>query len=303
MTAVVCPWRTREYAAAFGPPWEPIEVPAWGSFVLTRPIPGTSMRDAIGCYPLAGFAPGAEIGRGLEQLKGMGLVSIVAVPDPLSSPPLDHLAHHFSLCRPYKVHYCIDRTRPPRQPPANHRSTLRKSVGLCHVTVERLSEQVDRWCQLYNNLILRHRICGIAAFSRRFFEQIADQPTFTTFVAWHRDEVVSMAIWARSPNVAYYHLNTSSSLGYKVSASYATMAAAIDHFKDVRWLHLGGGRGSGVNRDGLSYFKRGFANRDLAAFLCGAVLDPRAYAELTCARSSTAAWFPPYRASDATGGR
>jgi hypothetical protein len=291
--ADLSPWRTPEYAAAFMSPWEPIQVPAWGSFVLSQLIPGTNARDAVGCYPLASFAPGADIATGLEYLKDIGLVSVVAVPDPLSSPPLDDLRCHFTLCRPYKVHYCIDRSRPPRRPSATHRSTLHKSLGLCDVTVERLGQRLDCWCNLYNDLVRRHRICGISSFSRWFFVKIADNPAFTTFVARYLGKVVSMSIWARSANVSYYFLNASNSLGYKVSAAYATMAYAIDHFKDVRWLHLGGGGGH-VGRDGLSYFKRGFANADLMALLCGAVLDARAYAELSNAQPSNA-WFPAYR--------
>jgi len=301
VNALACPWRTPEYAAAFGPPWEPIEVPAWGSFILTRPIPGTSARDAVGCYPLVGFAPGADIAGGLEQLKGKGLVSIVGVPDPLSSPPLDDLAHHFALCRPYKTHYCVDRRRPPRQLPANHKRKLRKSMGSLHITVGELGEQLDCWCDLYSSLIARHRIRGIAAFSRRFFEKIADHTAFTTIVAWHLGEIVSMALWARGGNAAYYFLGASSPLGYRLSAAYTTMAAAIDHFRDVQWIHLGGGADPDTSRDGLSFFKRGFANTDLVALLCGDILDPHTYAKLSSAEPS-ATWFPAYRASELTGG-
>jgi hypothetical protein len=298
LSAITCPWRTREYAGAFGPPWEPLEVSAWGSFVLTRPIAGTSARDAIGCYPLAGFAPDADIGSGLRQLKDRGLVSIVIVPDPLSSPPLADLARNFSICRPYKVHYCIDRSRPYRPSSPSHRSTLRKSIGSCQISVERLGVRLDQWCALYDNLIIRRGISGVATFSPRFFEKIADHSAFTTFVAQRLGEVVSMAIWVRSANVAYYFLNVSSPLGYAVAAAYATMAAAIEHFKDVQWLHLGGGAG-GTGRDGLSHFKKGFANTDLTALLCGSVLDARAYAELSSGIAPNA-WFPAYRAEDAT---
>jgi hypothetical protein len=297
LNAITCPWRTREYAGAFGSPWEPLEVSAWRSFVLTRPIPGTNARDAIGCYPLAGFTPDGDIGSGLKQLKGSGLVSIALIPDPLSAPPLEDLTREFDLCWPYKTHYCIDQGRPPRQLPSHHKRKLRKSIGRLDISVVTLRQQLDSWCNLYDALIARRGISGIATFSRRFFEKIADHPAFTTFVGSHLGEVVAMAIWARSSKAAYYFLGASSSSGYRFSAAYAIMAAAIDYFRDVQWIHLGGGVGSDAGGDGLSFFKRGFANTGLTAFLCGAVLDPHRYAELSCAKRSTT-WFPAYRGGD-----
>jgi hypothetical protein len=288
-----CPWRECEYASAFAQPWQPVAVPAWGSFILSRPIPGSRHRDAIGCYPLAAFAPDADIASGLDQLRSMGLVSIVAVPDPLASPSADHLTRHFTLCRPYKTHYGIDRTRPIRLP-HGHRSRLNKSNRLCHITVGGLAERIDRWCTLYQALIARYHLCGISAFSSKFFHKIAALTDFTVFSAWHLGEIVAMSIWAQGCDVAYYFLNASAAAGYSVNASYALMEAAIHHFKELRWLHLGGSAGNSPEPDGLSSFKRGFANAEFTALLCGAILDERVYATLSERRSGSA-WFPAYR--------
>jgi hypothetical protein len=72
------------------------------------------------------------------------------------------------------------------------------------------------------------------------------------------------------------------------------MEAAIHHFKDLQWLHLGGGAGDNPEGDGLSSFKHGFANAEFTALLCGAILDERAYTSLSEIRSN-GAWFPAYR--------
>ena len=46
--------------------------------------------------------------------------------------------------------------------------------------------------------------------------------------------------------------------------------------------------------DGLAQFKRGFANAETVAYLCGAVLDHGRYAELVAGQPETA-YFPAYR--------
>jgi hypothetical protein len=261
--------------------------------VLSRPIPGSNLRDAIGCYPLAAFAPDADVSSGLKQLRNMGFVSIAAVPDPLSSPSLNDLIEHFTMCRPYKTHYCINPSLPTRLP-NRHKRSLRKSNRFCHVTVDRLEERLDNWCELYCSLIARHHIRGISTFSNRFFHRIASLADLTVFSAWHLGEIISMAIWARGCDVAYYFLNASSALGYNLCASYALMEAAVHYFKDLQWLHLGGEAGRNPKPDGLGSFKRGFANAEFTALLCGAVLDQPTYRALSRERPDSA-WFPAYR--------
>ena len=60
-------------------------------------------------------------------------------------------------------------------------------------------------------------------------------------------------------------------------------------------IDLGGGAGTEVTAtDGLSLFKKGFANAERRNHLVGKVLDPEAYAALS--GGGGAAFFPAYRA-------
>ena len=115
------------------------------------------------------------------------------------------------------------------------------------------------------------------------------------FAAYVGDEVVGMAIRFAAEGVIYYHLSAVSAAGYASGAAYGLMAAALEHFTGCGVVHLGGGAGSGDGSDGLAAFKRGFANGEVMAHVCGAVLDRAAYDRLSGGRAE-AGFFPAYRA-------
>jgi hypothetical protein len=104
-----------------------------------------------------------------------------------------------------------------------------------------------------------------------------------------------MAIWLAAEDVVYYHLSAVSAAGYASGAAYGLVGAAVEHFAGQGVVHLGGGAGTGDGSDGLAAFKRGFANSEVMAHICGAVLDHGAYARLSAGRADTG-FFPAYRA-------
>ena len=73
---------TVAYAEAFG--LGSIDVPEWDTAMLTRAIPGTEWRDALGCYPLTAFGPKPDLQGGRDRLRAAGLVSVALV---ARSPP------------------------------------------------------------------------------------------------------------------------------------------------------------------------------------------------------------------------
>jgi hypothetical protein len=281
-----------DYASAFG--FEAVDIEAWGTGALLRPIPGGGLKDVLGCYPLAAIAGDAELEDGLEALRATGAVAVTLVPDPVGGPAPEVLARAFEICRPFKTHYLIDPGQPARLS-ASHRRWVRKAQGDCRIEAQPLAQVLAPWTRLYAGLVRRHGIGGLQDFPPSYFAALAAAPEVTALVASHDGEPVAMSLWVEEPDVAYYHLGASSELGYRLHAAYGLMAAALEMFGAGRILHLGGAAGLADDPgDGLAQFKRGFSNRRLTAYLCGARLDPARYAALAGGRSD-ADYFPAYR--------
>ncbi len=272
----------------------------WGTAILLRDIDGATDRfDAMGPYPVCTITAEADIPAGLARLQAMGAVSIVMVADPVCGPDAGVLARHFPLCRAFKTHHVIDRTLGPVVPSKHHRDRIRR--GARHVAVRLVSLRdlawQAHWCSLYAGLVEKRAISGVQAFSAAAFAQLANLPPedLLAFAAEAPDgAVLAMQLWIRHGDCAYSHLTATSEAGYRLGATYAVYAAAIDHLANCRVLDLGGGAGHLDDpNDSLAAFKRGFANTTATTLLCGAVLDEAAYAELASGRSD--AFFPAYR--------
>ena len=281
------------YAQAFGFPI--LDLAEWQTALLRRPIPSTEWEDALGCYPLSLIHHGADLEGGLERLRAAGMVSVALVVDPVTGPSPAALSGVFPVCRPFKTHYLIDRAAGPAQFSATHRRWIRKASRECEVTPIHLRDSLGDWERLYRNTVERHAIAGLQNFSPAYFAALAGRPEVEAFCARVEEEIVAMALWVRSPEVVYYHLGASNARGYQAQAMYGIFAAANEHFASCKVMHLGGAAGVTPNEgDGLAQFKRGFANRELEAYFCGACLDPRRYAVLMNGRAP-GSFFPAYR--------
>jgi hypothetical protein len=106
-------------------------------------------------------------------------------------------------------------------------------------------------------------------------------------------EVHAMQVWVVHGDRAYSHLTATSAEGYRLLSTYALYAAAIDALSGCRLLDLGGGGADDAAGEALASFKRGFANSERMAHLCGAVLLPDLYASLSL--GFPAVFFPAYR--------
>jgi len=295
MTEPRHPYGAHRYVAAWaaGQGWDVADVADWSAWVALRPIAG-GHTDASGPYPRTPFGAEAAIVAGLDELRQRGLVSAVLVPDPLASPDPARLAAAFELCRPFKTHMLIDRAR-GFAPTKHHRDRIRRGDRRCAVRVVALATELEAWRGLYAELAERRAITGPAAFPDPYFPELAATPAFVTFAAYVEGALAGMTIWFEHAGVAVSHLTATNALGYANGANYALNAAAIAHFDGAAVIDLGGGAGLGDDpEDGLVQFKRGFANAEATAYLCGAVLDATRYAELA-ATSPPTQFFPAYR--------
>ena len=288
----------RDYARSLAEFGVPLELPASGGWLLRRPIGDTGYSDAMGPYPLFCCQNWSGLRADLDAL-ARDLVSVVLVSDPFGKYDEVLLRSCFDHVAPFKTHFVIDTRRPGACGKADHRRRARKALR--HVSVEICADPAGRlaeWVSLYDQLIRRHTIIGIQAFSLESFRRQFAVPGLTFLRALSQEgECIAGQLWYAHREVACYHLGASNSLGYEYGCSYALFSAAIDSFQGkVRWLDLGGGAGYTDRDDGLTQFKRGWSNDTRPVWLCGRVLNMERYIELTAsARAEHACYFPAYR--------
>lgn len=286
-------YATLAYAAAFG--FGAIDVEAWETALLSRPIPLTNWSDALGCYPLTVFGRKPDLPGGLEQLRAADLVSVALVPDPLTSPSPEILADAFELCRPFKTHYLIDREAGPVQFTKNHRWSVRKSYQHCRFEQIDLGPHLALWQRLYQHTVSRHGVTGLQDFAPAYFQKLANTPEVTALAARSQGDIVAIILWVRNGDIVYAHLEGGSPEALQTHATYGLIDAANEHFADCRIIHLGGAAGFEAEAGGgLAHFKRGFANREVTAYFCGSRLHVDRYAALARDQPQ-AAFFPAYR--------
>ncbi|MCP4573528.1 MAG: GNAT family N-acetyltransferase [bacterium] len=278
-------------------------MPRSQGWVLERPIPGRpGWRDAVGCYPLFACGEQSRLGEDLAELRTNGLVSLVLTTDPMTGPAGLDLERWFgAVARPWKDHYLVDMSVPLETAASKHhlRNARRFGRHAELTVVEDPSSLLDQWCRLYGELVARHRITGMARFSRDAFARQLALPGTVALTATAAGEEIPCAIqiWYTDGHRAWHHLSGYDRTGYRWGgASYALVAAALEHLRKlgVRETNLGSGAGLEHDPDdGLSRFKGGWSTHAKSSWLCGAVLDPVRYAELGDNRSSS--YFPFYR--------
>jgi hypothetical protein len=278
----------------------PRELHRCGGWILERQIPGFPYRDAMGCYPLFCCQDWSQLYADLEDL-GDELVSLALVPGPFGEYDEACLHRCFKdVVIPFKDHFIVDLRRPMNDVVStHHRYYARKALKSLHIEeCQEPTQFIDEWVALYANLIDRHNLKGIKAFSKRAFAKQLSIPGTVMLRAMHQDVVAGAQIWFVQGEVGYSHLTALNEAGYELRASYALYWSAIECFSDkVRWLDLGAGAGAKSDgTDGLSQFKRGWSTGTRTAYFCGRIFDPERYAEIVKAKGIAATdYFPAYR--------
>jgi hypothetical protein len=235
-----------------------------------------------------------------DDLAELDLVSVTLVTDPFGDWTVELLDAAFPDRRvAFKEHYVVELAGwELASASAHHRRFAAR--GLRKVAVERVprpADLLDEWVALYGELVRRHAITGVSAFSRAAFARQLEVPGITAFRAVAGDELAGAALWYVDAGVAHWHLAAYSPLGYRLDASYALLATALEFFAGdgVRWASLGAGAGlSAEPTDGLSRFKAGWATGTRTVHLCGRILDPERYEALGGPAGTR--YFPAYRA-------
>jgi GNAT acetyltransferase-like protein len=294
-------YASREYAESLQEFGDLRELSRCRGWLLTSQTPNPNLYDAVGCYPLFCCHDWSALGADLEAMAD-SFVSVRLVTDPFAEVDVSQLQATFpDVCYEYKHHFVTDLTMPLETIVANHhRRNVRKALDA--LTIRQTTADAEffsDWEKLYDNLVARHGIQGVARFSRMAFRRQATVPGFTVFSAADDNGTCGVTLWYVQGNVAYYHLGAYSDRGYERGASFALFWTALDYFAGmgVRWAALGAGAGLTSADSGLTRFKRGWATHSRPAYFCGRILQPAAYATLTAGTTATVGFFPAYRAA------
>jgi len=290
------------YAQSLAEFGRPLELPASGGWLLTRQIPGTSDQDAMGSYPLFACKDWRGFASDLGSL-GERLVAVSLVADPFGDYDEALLTRTFDFAKPFKQHFIADLTVPASEfVTKHHQYYARKATEALDLEAcPEPSAYLDDWAALYGELVRRHDLSGIKAFSREAFEKQLALPGMVMLRASCGEQTLAAHLWLVSGETAYSHLAASSALGYEKMAAYALYLFALNYFKDkARWLHLGAGAGTTSDAtDGLTQFKRGWSTGARPAYFCGRILNKVRYEQLgTATNTEETAYFPAYRAGE-----
>lgn len=271
-----------------------------GGWLLEREIANTPYRDAMGCYPLFACDDWSNLDQDLDEV-GTELVTVALVADPFGNHDPELLQKCFpDRVVPFKEHLVTDLSQSPDSfVDPQHRRKARRALERLNVELcEDPLPFVDDWNNLYANLIKRHSIQGLSAFSANSFKTQLAVPGVSMFRATQDGETVGMTLWYADRGVAYYHLGAYSDTGYELEASFALFWRVLDYFMNqgMRWLNLGAGAGLANQTDGLTRFKRGWATGTRPAYFCGRIFDRLKYQEALRARGiELSDYFPGYR--------
>jgi hypothetical protein len=289
------------YAASLKAFGSPRELRRAGGWLLERRIPDSPYRDAMGCYPLFCCHNWSAMRADLDALSE-DLVSVALVSNPFGKYTEADIHRIFNHVVRFKEHFVVDLAKPGPIGTPHHRKSARQALSRMDIHIAgNPVDRLDDWVRLYDCLIVRHRLTGIKAFSREAFRQQLSLPGVVLFLASRDGAVIGANIWIVQNNVAYAHLLAMDDAGYEMRAAYALTHSALEHMRGfAKWADLGGNAGAESDSDaGLSSFKSGWATEKRTAFLCGRILQPERYAELTrCTGTEDASYFPAYRSGE-----
>lgn len=276
------------YAESFADVGEVRHLRRSGTWVLTRPIPGTERRDAIVGFPRLICRDWVGLVEDLTETATLAdVVTVSALTDPLAAVDEEVLRPAFGdLVRVDGQHYLADLVS--FWPVREHRRAVRAALGLVDIDVEDAPRGfLLRW-EAVTSAPPPGASLGLArdALAR----QLA-LPGCVGFTVLDEDGPVAAAIVYVSGDHAYLHAMAASERGYQLGARYALVQTMVEDMggRGLRFLDLGTVHDDAAFMDGWTELTR-------PAYRCGRIVDRVAYDELVAAAGTIGdAAFPAYR--------
>lgn len=284
-------YNSKIYADSFSTFGEPIYLKKSGGWLLKRIILGTNYYDAMNCYPFFICDNPDNLIEDLRELKN--IVSVMLILSPFCN--LKNIEFFDSYLK-FKDHFIVDLCK-NNKIPNNHIRNIKTGMKNIISIWVRPDEFVDEWYSLYNNLIKRHNIKGMIAFSKDCFKKQLLVSGAKIISAQINDRFVGAIIWYTFKDLVFYHLGAQSEEGYENKSSFVLFNESINYFKGLGFKYVCLGSGSGLEKkeDGLTRFKRGWANCTTPVYMCTKILDTKVYADLTKCMDKSIQYFPLYR--------
>jgi len=290
------------YVQSFSEIGTPLFLPRSKGWLVKREIPSTNYYDAMGPYPLFFCDHWYALIEDLNDLSDE-LVSVSLVIGPMMKFSKGSYSEYFDIFKEYKDHYILDLSKPLEETISKgRRRDSRRALRCLSVNLE-ISPNInlDEWVSLYENLIKRHKIKGIRAFSKYGFQIQLSIPNTHYFRVLHKDQAVGGNLFFIQNNVAYAHLSAFTDEGYELGAPYAVKWVALEYLSSlVNWINFGGStHNEGDSISGLDKFKKGWSNWIEKSYYCGKILDREKYEEIKYNKGiGDNSWFPQYRSCD-----
>jgi hypothetical protein len=286
------------YAQVFAEHGEPYRLSCGGS-LLVRQIPGTRLRDAMGCYPLFACSDWDLLPDALEQGRE-NLVSVVLVTDPFAGVSPGFLQSCFDRVIPFKAHFVADLSRQPEEfvSRSRARAAYRALEAIEVEVIANPKDHAEDWTALQSSLQQRHAVSEIKLLSRTAFAALLEVPGFTMLRASVAGRTLGMHLELVQGDVVYGHLAAYSEEGRAAGVAAALHWWELMHFRGrARYLDWGGEAGLASNQPGgLANFKRGFSSETRQSYLCGRIWQSAEYESLVRQTGTgTATYFPAYR--------
>ncbi len=294
-----------------------------GDYVLllpfaVRPIPGTSLFDAISPYgypgPVANRYDQAFWGRAsaalLESLREAGLVSLFVRLDPLQtipSQPLSQIGLLHTHGSTVSIDLRLTREQWWTQVRKDHRGAINRSRRLGRTSVMDDWGYLDDFIAMYRETMDRVGATSGYYFGRDYFERLreslGDQTVHLLMLLADGEPMGGSVLLTGGGGIMQAHLAGIRSQFQRTEGSPRFLVN-----EEVRWghehgydaFHLGGGVGG--REDSLFEFKRGFSPRRHAFQTLRVIGQPDAYRELARAShplddpTDMTGFFPLYRA-------
>jgi len=283
--AAASPFNRIEYAATLPRMGRPEAAPDGGFFVLSRPIPGTDLRDGVGPWPYTWISGAGDIDAMHQAFPH--LVTLTVVTQPGYVPDRG--------TAPFKHHRVFDPARPVPALSPRARQRLARCERQASFTIVRGERERMEIAGVYASLKRRRGLeGGFFDFAPDHFAALAKMREAMFFKVSRGAETGAMACGVRFGDILQMLHMPNSEAGLKWNASYLMMHGLqqLARAEGVRVMFGGLPRGASA---GLDVFKARWSNGLLPVHMLRIVNDRRRYAGLCADLAVRDDYFPAYR--------
>lgn len=282
-------------------------VMAWP--LLSRPIPGSEMKDLGSVYGYPGPLFAASVSqiemlrKALEYLSGSGFVSVASRLHPVANAPLLSMAEAPEIRKIGDI-VAADLSREQAELKREIRGAKNgtiKKIEKAGVTTRQSRNPRDTpiFQKIYQETMDRIAATPYYYFTDNYLNALLAADSFeASYVFAELDGTpIAAASIIDTPHYRQYYLSGTATAHSRLSPMSLILRDQIFDAKQAgkKWFILGGGLGG--KEDSLTLFKRGFSKIMLPAGLICSVLDQDTYDQLSVGKNKDSGFFPAYRGS------